>query len=197
MNSIEVTGLVSRALDQLRISWMIVGAFSSNAYGIGRSTNDADFVVELSKGDLTRLMEILGPEFSLNRQMQLEGITGSVRNVITYLPNRFQIELFRLNPGDDHDRTRFERRQRLKLGETGQEVWLPTAEDVVIQKLRWQRRKDLDDIVGILAVSGAALDWNYLIDWARKHGTTELLKQLAASVSDLNLPSEFSGGTER
>ena len=55
MNSIEVTGHVAKALDELHIPWMIVGAYSSNAYGIGRSTNDADFVVELSKGDLTSL----------------------------------------------------------------------------------------------------------------------------------------------
>ena len=55
MNSIEVTATVARALDELHIPWMIVGAYSSNAYGIGRSTNDADFVVELSKGDLTSL----------------------------------------------------------------------------------------------------------------------------------------------
>lgn len=192
MNSIEVTAFVARALDQLQIPWMIVGAYSSNAYGIGRSTNDADFLVELSKGDLISLVEVLGADFRLNRQMQLEGITGSVRNVITYLPSRFQIELFRLNPNDDHDQTRFSRRHRMKLGGTEQDVWLPTAEDVVIQKLRWQRRKDLDDVVGILAVSGPTLDWNYLSGWAEKHGTADLLKHLAASVNDLNLPPELT-----
>ena len=179
------------ALDELQIPWMIVGAYSSNAYGIGRSTNDADFLVELTKGDLTRVVESLGSDFRLNRQMQLEGITGSVRNVITYLPSGFQIELFRLNPADDHDQTRFNRRRRMRLGGTEQEVWLPTAEDVVIQKLRWQRRKDLDDVIGILAVSGPTLDWNYLSDWVEKHGTADLLKQLVASVNELNLPPDL------
>lgn len=55
-----------------------------------------------------------------------------------------------------------------------------------------QRRKDLDDVVGILAVSGPTLDWNYLSGWAEKHGTADLLKQLAASVNDLNLPPELT-----
>lgn len=190
MNSIEATASMAKALDHLGIPWMIVGAYSSNAYGIGRSTNDADFVVELSSGDLTKIIRVLGSEFSLNRQMQLEGITGSVRNVITYVPNRFQIELFRLNPDDEHDRTRFQRRQRIKLWGTEQDAWLPTAEDVVIQKLRWQRRKDLDDIVGILAVSGASLDWDYLTGWAKKHGTEDRLQELIASVGELELPPE-------
>ena len=92
----------------------------------GRSTNDADFVVELSQGDLTRLLATLGAEFRLDRQMQPEGITGSIRDVITYLPTHFQIELFRLNPGDQHDQTRFSRRRRMRLGATEQIVWLPT-----------------------------------------------------------------------
>jgi len=190
MNSVEVTASVAKALDQLEIPWMIVGAYSSNAYGIGRSTNDADFVVQLSEGDLSNLIRMLGSEFSLNRQMQLEGMTGAVRNVITYLPNRFQIELFRLNPNDEHDQSRFDRRHRMKLGGTQQDVWLPTAEDVIIQKLRWQRRKDLDDIVGILAVSGATLDWNYLAGWVNQHGTEKLLNELRTSVLDLHLPPE-------
>jgi len=191
MNSIEVTATVAKSLDQLQIPCMIVGAYSSNVYGIGRSTNDADFVVELSRGDLTKLVASLGAEFRLDRQMQLEGITGSVRNVITYLPTRFQIELFRLNPEDEHDRTRFHRRRQMKLGETEQIVWFPTPEDVVIQKLRWQRRKDLDDIIGILAVSGKTLDWQYLCGWAERHGTSDILKQLASAVQDLNLPPEL------
>ena len=188
MNSIEVTAAVAKSLDQLQIPWMIVGAYSSNAYGIGRSTNDADFVVELARGDLTKLMETLGAEFQLDRQMQLEGITGTVRNVITYVPSGFQIELFRLYPDDEHDRTRFHRRRQIKLGETEQLVWLPTPEDVVVQKLRWQRRKDLDDVMGILAVSGESLDWSYVRVWTDRHGTSEILQQLSSAVQHLNLP---------
>lgn len=191
MNSIEVTAQVAKSIDQLHIPWMIVGALSSNAYGIGRSTNDADFVVELSKGDLTNLLVVLGNEYSLNRQMQLEGFTGSVRNVIMYLPSRSQVDFFGLNPVDEVDQTRCGRRQRMKLAGTGQDIWLPTAEDVVIRKLGWQRRKDLDDVVGILAVSGRTLDWKKVSGRAVQHGTADPLNQLAAFVSVRNLPADL------
>jgi hypothetical protein len=53
-----------------------------------------------------------------------------------------------------------------------------TAEDVVIQKLRWARRKDLDDVVNLLAVSGSTLDWAYIRRWTDSHGTSGLLDQL-------------------
>ncbi|MCA9012947.1 MAG: hypothetical protein KDB01_24515 [Planctomycetaceae bacterium] len=60
-----------------------------------------------------------------------------------------------------------------------------------LRKLRWQRCKDLDDIIGILAVSGRTFDWQYLQDWAEQHGTSDILKQLMSAVQDLNLPPEL------
>ena len=44
----------------------------------------------------------------------------------------------------------------------------------------------LDDVVGILAVSGELLDWTYLFGWADRHGTAELLRQLADSANELS-----------
>lgn len=86
MNSLEATAYVIEALEKLGIDYLLVGAFSSNAYGIARSTKDADFVAALKKGDLHKLVKQLGEEFKLDPQMRFETITNSVRNVITYLP---------------------------------------------------------------------------------------------------------------
>jgi hypothetical protein len=48
MISIEsVTLRVAEALDVCGIPFLLVGAFSSNHYGIPRSTKDADFVLQL------------------------------------------------------------------------------------------------------------------------------------------------------
>ena len=178
MNSIEATAAAVDALEACEIDYMVVGAFSSNAYSIGRSTKDADFVVALRTGQLTALMQRLGAEFHLDRQLQLETLTGSKRNIVTYLPTKFQIELFRLNDQDEHHVERFRRRYRKMLNEINREVWLPAVEDVLIQKLRWQRRKDLDDIVAVLSVSGPIIDWSYLRSWTTKHGTDMLLQEL-------------------
>lgn len=186
MNSLEATAAVVDALEQFGIPYLLVGAFASNAYGIARSTKDVDFVVSLQSGDLRRLVDRLGPEFRLDPQMKFEVITGSIRYVITFLPTDFDIELFRLSD-DDHHAERFRRKQRVQLGELDREVWLPTAEDVIIQKLRWQRRKDLDDVVNILAVRANALDWEYLSRWTTAHGTYDLLKKLRASLPELGI----------
>ena len=185
MSSVDATAAVVDALEACEIDYMVVGAYSSNAYSIGRSTKDADFVVALKPGKLTTFMQRLGAEFRLNRQLQLETLTGSKRNIVTYLPTKFQIELFRLNDQDEHHVERFRRRYRKMLHEINRVVWLPAVEDVVIQKLRWQRRKDLDDVVAVLAVSGPIIDWNYLRAWTTKHGTDALLQKLLKEVPDL------------
>jgi len=70
MNSLSVTGQVVRALEELNVPYVLVGALSVNFYGISRARKDADFVINPAKGDLSRLVAKLGPDFRLNRQMQ-------------------------------------------------------------------------------------------------------------------------------
>lgn len=181
----ELTAAAVDALEALQIDYMLVGAYSSNAYGIARSTHDADFVVVVQPGQLRALAERLGPDFTLDRQIRMEGITGSVRNIITHQPTHFDIELFRLNAKDEHHDERFRRRCRQRIEEIQRDAWIPTPEDVVIQKLRWKRRKDLDDVVGVLSVSGPSIDWIYLRSWTTKHGTDSLLQELLKEVPDL------------
>ncbi len=191
MNSLQATAAVVEALEGLAIPYMLVGAFSSNAYAIPRTTNDADFVVNLASGDLRKIVDRLGTDFRLDPQMRFETITHSVRNVVTYLPTRFEIEFFRLTD-DSHHQSRFARRVRKLIGDINREAWIPTGEDVVIQKLRWGRRKDLDDAQNVLAVCWKRLDWDYIHLWTTAHGTLELLNQLCRELPNLSsLDSEF------
>ena len=74
MSAEEVVYLVVDALEALRVPYMVVGSFSSNLYGVPRSTQDADFVVELGDVSVTRLGQQLGAEFRLEPQMSFETI---------------------------------------------------------------------------------------------------------------------------
>lgn len=162
---------------------MLVGALSSNAYGIARSTNDADIVVSFETQGVVEFCEQLGSKFRLDRQMQLETITGSVRNVLVFKPTGFEIELFRLND-DPHHQQRFARRRRQWISEIGTEAWIPAVEDVVIQKLRWGRPKDIDDVMGVIGVSGKKIDWKYVKKWATEHETFVQLQQIREQLRD-------------
>jgi len=68
------------------------------------------------------------------------------------------------------------------------EAWLPTPEDVIVQKLRWnkvgRRSKDFDDVVSVMAVQGeAVLDWPYIEKWCAEHGTLEVLADAKAEAA--------------
>lgn len=177
-SSFDALADVLRILQRLKIPYMVVGSFSCNAYAMPRSTKDADIVDELEADDLNRIQDELSSDFYMNRQLSFETITNSVRNVLTFRPTSFDIELFRLNRDDPHHQSRFQRRRTETIAEANLKADIPTAEDVIIQKLRWQRDKDISDARNVIQAQLPQLDWNYLHHWTDQHGTTDLLNQL-------------------
>lgn len=172
---------VLRALHELSIPCMITGSLASNLYGVPRMSKDADVVVLLAPGKLNELAAALEPKVRLDRQPSFEGVTATTRWILTADDGCFTIELFELSD-DAHDQARFSRRKPLEV--FGVPTSIPTVEDVLVQKVRWggraNRRKDIDDALNILLVSGEAIDWPYVHRWCDLHGTRALLDSLCA-----------------
>jgi hypothetical protein len=183
MTSEQVAETVIGALEALAIPYMVVGSFSSNLYGIPRSTKDLDLVVELGGQSVRTLLERLGPQFRLDPQMSFESVTMTFRHVVEVVGSPFKIELFHLSD-DPHDQERFRRRQRATFG--GRAVFVQTAEDVIVTKLHWalrsSRGKDREDVRDVIAVQGDAIDWAYVNSWCDRHGTRELLDEIRRSI---------------
>jgi hypothetical protein len=186
MTSLDVAVAVIDALEALAVPYLLVGSFSTNYYGIARSTRDVDIVVELGERSLREVVDHLGPPFVLDPQMTFENVTMTTRNVIHFGDQEFKIELFHLSD-EPHDRERFRRRCRLEF--LGRSVWLPTAEDVIVTKLRWaligKRGKDRSDAQDVIAVQNPRLDWEYIHHWCEQHGTRALLDEIRQSIPPL------------
>jgi len=69
---------VANAFNAAGIPFMLVGGFSSNYYGVPRSTKDVDFVVQLSAPLNEAFARTLGPEFEAEPQMSFETNTGTL-----------------------------------------------------------------------------------------------------------------------
>ncbi|HEV3343601.1 MAG TPA: hypothetical protein VG125_24730 [Pirellulales bacterium] len=183
MTAEEALLAVIEALESTGIGYMLVGSLSSNYYGVPRSTHDADFVARLGDQDLRQLLERLGPTFHLDRQMSFETVSMTTRHVLTIASSPFIIELFRLSD-DEHDQQRFSRRRRGNV--LGRAVWLPTAEDVIVTKVKWALNrastKDRDDVRGIIAQLSEGLDWTYIYSWADRHGTRQLIDKIRGEI---------------
>jgi hypothetical protein len=182
----EIMFRVVDALERANVPHMLVGSYSSNAYGIPRSTQDADFVIELGSNSPDVLADLLRPDLRIDPQLHFETVTGSPRYIATHAASGFTVELFLLTD-DPHNRERFARRHRVEI--YGRPLWLPTAEDVVVQKLRWyvraKRSKDIDDVRNVLAVQKGRLDLPYVRAWCDQHGSRAILEDLLAQVEQL------------
>ncbi len=169
--------------DQLAIPYMLVGSYSSNYYGRPRSTQDADFVLLLSEDQLGALRGALGPDFQFDPQISFETITMTTRYLIHHPATAFKIELFLLT-NDPHDQSRFARRQQVNF--EGHPTWLPTAEDVIIQKLRWsrsgKRAKDISDAADVIRLQKSKLDLAYIRHWTAQHQTADLFEGLLSNL---------------
>jgi hypothetical protein len=185
----EILNALLDTLNDVKVPYMVVGSFSSNFYGIPRSTKDADIVVSLPPGvSMGTIAHRLGPAFRLNPQAAFETITSTTKYVIETVDDPFTIEVFLLS-GDEHDQQRFQFRRQVQL--LGRTASLPRPEDVIIMKLRWAasregaKGKDWEDVRNVIAVSNDIIDWPYVHSWCERHGTRALLDSIRESIPPL------------
>jgi hypothetical protein len=101
------------------------------------------------------------------------------------LASSFKFDIFPLQK-DDFSQAQFARRQFAETTSLGApiECAVATAEDTILNKLRWYRtggetsERQWNDVRGILRVSGARLDLAYLNTWAPRLGVADLLERL-------------------
>jgi len=168
-----------RVFTEAGFPYMVVGSYSSNFWGIPRSTKDADVVVHVSAERWAEFPGMLPAGIELDDQMSFKMVTSTRREILRVTGSPFEIELFRLSD-DPHDRERFARRVSEEIF-PAVPVFLPTAEDVIVQKLRWsvaaKRPKDFSDVVTVMQVQWGKLDWPYIEKWCAEHATLEVLRQ--------------------
>jgi hypothetical protein len=170
-------------LNDRELPYMVVGSFSSNYHGVPRSTKDADVVLEFDEMNWKSVGEALPDGMEIQAQGMFEMVTATRKEVIVTEGSLFEIEVFHLSD-DAFDQERFRRRELVDLG-LGLRAWVATAEDVVVQKLRWaknsHRSKDFEDVVRVLLRQGGDLDFRYIEHWCERHGSLQILQEARAA----------------
>jgi hypothetical protein len=188
MNVEQLATIVIDACEAEGIGHMLTGAFAASFYGVPRSTSDVDLVVDLEKPEFfaaiaTRLSE----HVAFDPQIQFDTLTWGRRHVgATTTDPPFLVEVFELFD-DPFVREQFSRRQRVVSKTLGRTSWLPTPEDLIIQKLRWGRPKDLDDARDVLLVQGRTnLDQDRITAWCAQHGTTAAFQSIVHAADQID-----------
>ena len=158
------------ALRQVRIPYMLIGALALPVWGRPRATLDIDVMILAAEipDRLIMRLSALGFHRDLEWERQnpfLQGVQARFRSKTLTL----DILLRR----DQHHEDAF--RRRCKKYHRDMYIWFPSAEDLILLKLRAGRHTDFDDVAGILERVGDTLDLRYLSRWARRLGIIEEL----------------------
>jgi len=165
---------VLRALDRLEIPYMIGGSVGAMLYGEPRMTNDMDVVIELP----LRKISPLADEFSTEEFYfpPTEAVENDVKrrgqfNII-HVESGSKVDMI-IKKATEFAQEEFARKRPVTFSRTF-EAFSASPEDIIISKLTYydegESEKHLEDIRGMLRVSGEAIDRTYIERWARTLG---------------------------
>ena len=180
---IEVALRVVRALEACGVRYLVGGSLASSLSGEPRSTLDVDLVVALTESEIDRFVGALGDDFYADSEALRRAVREKSCANLIHLGTSTKVDLFILG-GSPLDDTQMNRRQRVLVAtDPDRHLHVYTAEDILLQKLRWYQMGDevsdrqWRDVLGIVLVQGTALDEDYLRDGAATLGVEDLLER--------------------
>lgn len=183
MSQAELLKKTATCLERLGIPFMLTGSLASSMQGEPRATHDIDLVVDLPQAKQAALArELAGPDTYLSEEAMRQAIAE--KGMFNLLDTREGDKVdFWLLTDDPYDRRRFERRVRVDFEETP--LWVSTAEDTILMKLRWskwsgQSARHEQDARRVMAVQAGSLDRAYLEHWVARLGLEEAWQRLHA-----------------
>jgi len=184
MTILQLAELSIKACKEVGINHMLTGAFATNVYSVPRSTRDVDLVLDVSNvKELHQVIDRLSEPIEFSQQPVFDTITWGKRHVgTTRSAPHLKVELFELFD-DPFVQSMFQRKKMFQLKQIDVETFIPTAEDIVVQKLRWARDKDLIDAKDLLFMQRPEnLDMEYVRKWTEIHESTERLNDALAAI---------------
>ena len=173
---------VIEVFEQLGISYHVGGSVASSIYGIPRTTLDADIVAEIRLEYVHPLVKKLKADYYIDEDSVRDAIRHRSSFNAIHLNTMLKVDVFIVKTRSFDQEAVRRTRQRI-LEENNPPVYLASPEDVILNKLEWYKMgggvsdRQWNDILGVLKVQKAALDFDYLRKWAAVLGVTELLNR--------------------
>lgn len=150
------------------VEYMIGGSVASSIYGEPRTTRDVDIVIAVDDTSLRELFQRFDRDLVyIDEPTHDQPIrAGQMFNLLD-LRGGWKVDLV-VRKNRPFSVVEFGRRQQLNV--LGVTAWVASVEDVILTKLEWAAlsgsSRQIDDVRGIVAVQGEALDVAYLRNWA-------------------------------
>jgi len=181
--SIRLALRMVEILDALAVPYLIGGSVASSILGEPRATLDVDIVADLQPSHVQPLVAAMIGEFFIDEMMVTEAIERKSSFNVIHLDTMQKVDIFVLSD-QPLAQSEMQRRQQLVITQNPERMaWLPSSEDIILQKLirvRLSNRvsdRQWRDVLGVLKVQAERLDFGYLAQWAQTLGLTELMAQ--------------------
>jgi hypothetical protein len=179
---VAVAHTLAKTLEKIGVVYWIGGSMASAIHGVPRSTQDVDFVAELKEEQVDDLASALESEFYIDREVVRRAVRSRRSFNVIHLGTMYKADVFVMG-ADGHAQAEKERRRIEPLGPAPHSptAYFCSAEDIVLQKLRWFRKgggisdRQWSDLLSVLKVQANALDYDYLRHWAAEIGVDDLL----------------------
>jgi predicted nucleotidyltransferase len=168
-------------LDQLSIEYAVMGGFAVRAHGVPRPTYDIDLTIVVERERLPELFNRLREDSYEVPEAYEKGWVDRIQDMPLLKLRRYigseslDVDLFLVE-------TKFLRavmKRRSQLDAEGKELWVVSAEDLILFKLLANRPRDWGDIADVFYIQ-SSLDKDYLRGWASKLGVAEKIEKAIA-----------------
>ncbi len=186
---VQVTQQIAQTFERFGIRYLVGGSLASSLHGIPRATQDVDIVADIKLNQVVSLVEALKADFYIDADMIREAIRSRSSFNIIHLATMFKADIFVLKPDNASQQEMMRREQYQISDDPKNQLYLATAEDVIINKLYWYHmsggtsERQWNDVLGVIQVQSDQLDYVYLKQAAQQRGVSELLEQVLKDAS--------------
>jgi hypothetical protein len=178
---LDVAVQVSELLESLRIPHVLGGSMASTYYGEWRTTNDVDFAAAMLPQHVDGFLAAVERDFIVEPILVTESVRSQRMFTMIHRSSFIKVDIYvRQARGFFQSQLQRARHAPIRRSPSGS-AWIPSHEDVVLQKLSWYSAggcvsdQQWRDVVGVLKVWHDRLDAAYLRKWAAELEVVALL----------------------
>lgn len=163
-------------LDRIGMPYMVTGSVAALFYGLDRSTQDTDVVIEIGPAEVGRFVDEFDSAYFVDPEMVADSVRAAF--MFNVMPKQGGKVDFIPLKNDPFERSMFGRRIRTAYREGL--VCIPAPQDLVLRKLLWAKdtrsAQQFKDVAVIMAGENFYEQDEYFQRWLDALGVRELLE---------------------